>query len=143
MTRAFTAYLHRAGVILLSLVLLLIAVFSLSPASAVSAIAPDVSDKLQHGLAYTALGFSTFIAFFSLPEDGKGLLRCNLKLMISTLLFGTLFGILIEFIQPFFGRSLDFRDVLADIAGIAAGIIIAFVLCRVLVTFLKEDEDAQ
>lgn len=143
MTRFFPSCLHRIGVVLLSAVLLLIVVFSLSPASAVSAITPDISDKIQHGLAYTALGFSSFIAFFSLPEKKEGLFSCNLKLMLSSLAFGTLFGLFIEFIQPFFGRNADIKDALADFIGLAAGILIALSLCRVILSFRKEDADAQ
>lgn len=143
MTRAFSVYLHRIGVILLSAVLLLIAVFSLSPASAVSSIVPHISDKLQHGLAYTALGFSIFIAFFYLPEKKEDFLACNLKLMLSSIVFGTLFGLLIEFIQPFFGRNADIKDGLADLVGLVLGSLIAFILCRVLLGFAKEDEDAE
>lgn len=143
MTRLFHSYLQRLGVVLLAVVLLAISIFSLSPASAVSSLVPHLSDKLQHGLAYTALGFSAFIAFFSLPEDRKSLLRCNLKLMLSTLAFGTVYGLFIEFIQPFFGRTCDMRDLAADVAGLAIGIIIGFALCTVFIHFSKEEKDAQ
>lgn len=129
MKRELTDILHRSGIILLSVVLLLIAVFSLAPSASVSKITPHMSDKIQHYLAYCALGFSAFIAFFVVPDDDSSFLKINIRMMVTTLIFGFIFGILIEFIQPFFSRSAELMDALSDLAGILTGEVVAFLIC--------------
>ena len=42
----------------------------------------------------------------------------------------SVFGGLIEVIQPSFGRSADMQDWIADIAGVALGIVLALVYRR-------------
>lgn len=137
MKRELDALLHLIGMIMLAVVLLLIVVFSLAPSSAVSAIAPLLSDKIQHYLAYAALGFSAFAAFFSLPAAGSSLIRVNIRMMASTLVFGFAFGAFIEFIQPFFYRSAELMDLLCDVLGIISGQALAFILCLAALHYIK------
>ena len=70
--------------------------------------APDGSDKLIHLVAFAALSFP-------LSRTGRfGLL--------PVFIGASLFGGMIELIQPSFNRSADINDWFADIIGIAIGI---------------------
>ena len=78
--------------------------------------APDGSDKLVHLIAFAALAFP-------LARTGRiGLL--------PVFVGASAFGGLIEVIQPTFGRSADMQDWIADIAGVALGIILALLYRR-------------
>ena len=72
---------------------------------------PDVSDKVVHLIAFAALAFP--------------LARTGRIGLIPVFAGASVFGGLIEFIQPSFGRSADMQDWIADIAGIAIGIALA------------------
>ena len=70
--------------------------------------APDDSDKLVHLAAFAALSFP-------LSRTGRfGLL----PVFVGT----SMFGGMIELIQPSFNRSADMDDWIADIVGVALGI---------------------
>ena len=72
---------------------------------------PDGSDKVVHLIAFAALAFP-------LARTGRiGLL--------PVFVGASAFGGLIEVIQPTFGRSADMQDWIADIAGVALGIVLA------------------
>ena len=78
--------------------------------------APDGSDKVVHLIAFAALAFP-------LARTGRiGLL--------PVFVGASAFGGLIEVIQPTFGRSADMQDWIADIAGVALGIILALLYRR-------------
>ena len=69
---------------------------------------PDGSDKLVHFIAFAALSFP-------LARTGRfGLL--------PVLIGASVFGGIIELIQPSFNRSANMNDWLADIIGAALGI---------------------
>ena len=71
--------------------------------------APDGSDKIVHLLAFAALSFP-------LARTGRfGLL--------PVFLGASAFGGIIELIQPTFNRSADMNDWIADIIGVAVGIV--------------------
>jgi len=73
--------------------------------------APDGSDKLVHLLAFAALSFP-------LSRTGRfGLL--------PVFVGASVFGGVIEIIQPTFNRSADINDWIADIMGVALGIAMA------------------
>ena len=73
--------------------------------------ARDGSDKIVHLIAFAALAFP-------LARTGRiGLL--------PVFIGASFFGGLIEIIQPSFGRSADVQDWIADIAGVALGIVLA------------------
>ncbi|MDC6166429.1 VanZ family protein [Paucibacter sp. XJ19-41] len=118
MSQALAAWLtapqhRRAWHILLAALLLVISYLALSTAPP-----PTLDsgwDKLNHLLAFGALGFCAFI--------GASAAR-------SRWLWGPLgllgYGVLIELLQSQLPpRSADWRDVLADALGIAAGLVLA------------------
>ena len=78
--------------------------------------APDGIDKLVHLFAFAALAFP-------LARTGR--------IGLIPVFFGaSAFGGLIELIQPSFGRSADTQDWIADIAGVALGILLALLYRR-------------
>ncbi len=90
------------------------------------------SDKIFHALAYTA--FSLFL-FFSLGLSGRTRRRGS----FFAFLFVLVLGGSIELIQPYFSRSKDFYDFLADTAGGAAGIVLSGQFIRIFhITFGKK-----
>ena len=70
--------------------------------------APDWSDKLIHLIAFAALAF---------PFAHTG--RFGL---ISVLIGASVFGAIIELIQPTFNRSAELKDWIADTLGVLVGI---------------------
>ena len=78
--------------------------------------APDGSDKVVHLIAFAALAFP-------LARTGRfGLI----PIFITT----SAYGGIIEVLQPFFGRSADMQDWIADIAGVTLGILLALLYRR-------------
>ncbi len=83
-------------------------------------------DKAEHAAAYAVL---SMLLLMSLPEFRKkitGVLVCVLMLAG--------YGILMEFIQSFTGRSPELADFAADLAGIVLGLIAKILLTRVIRT---------
>ena len=78
--------------------------------------APDGSDKIVHLIAFAALAFP--------------LARTGRFGLIPVFVSASVFGGLIELIQPSFGRSADMQDWLADIVGVALGIALALLYRR-------------
>ena len=76
----------------------------------------DGKDKLIHLMAFAALAFP--------------LARTGRFGLIPVLLGASTFGGLIEVIQPYFKRSADVQDWIADIAGVALGIVMALLYRR-------------
>ena len=77
---------------------------------------PDGSDKMVHLIAFAALAFP--------------LARTGRFGLIPVFVGASVFGGLIEVIQPSFGRSADLQDWSADIAGVALGILLALLYRR-------------
>ena len=78
--------------------------------------APDGSDKVVHLIAFAALAFP--------------LARTGRFGLFAVFVGASVFGGLIELIQPSFGRSLDMQDWIADIAGVGLGIVLALLYRR-------------
>ena len=78
--------------------------------------APDGTDKLVHLIAFAALAFP--------------LARTGRFGLIPVFIGASVFGGLIELIQPSFGRSADMQDWIADIAGVGLGIVLALLYRR-------------
>jgi VanZ family protein len=78
--------------------------------------APDGTDKLVHLIAFSALAFP--------------LARTGRYGLVAVFVGASVFGGLIEIIQPSFGRSADMQDWIADIAGVGLGIVLALVYRR-------------
>jgi VanZ family protein len=92
---------------------------------------PDINqwfantDKIVHFGIYFVLGISVQLAILAyFPKAGR------ITLMISTIMFGLLFGISDEFHQSFVpGRDSSLGDLIADTIGVAISLIfINFVL---------------
>ena len=78
--------------------------------------APDGSDKVVHLIAFAALAFP-------LARTGRfGLI----PIFIAT----SAYGGIIEVVQPSFGRSADMQDWIADIAGVALGMMLGLLYRR-------------
>ncbi len=86
---------------------IVIAVLALSPTQNISL---GGGDKLNHMAAFAALIFVT-----------SSLYPVALK---WTLPFAVLFGGLIEIVQPYVGRTRDIEDFVADLAGLAIGMLL-------------------
>lgn len=78
--------------------------------------APDGSDKIVHIIAYAALSFP--------------LSRTKRFGLLPIFLGASAFGGMIELIQPSFNRSADLNDWIADIAGVATGIVCGLIFQR-------------
>lgn len=78
--------------------------------------APDGLDKLVHLIAFTALAFP--------------LARTGRFGLVPVFFGASVFGGLIELIQPSFGRSAEMQDWIADIAGVVLGIVLALLYRR-------------
>ncbi|MDA9943710.1 VanZ family protein [Paracoccaceae bacterium] len=72
---------------------------------------PDGTDKVVHLIAFAALAFP--------------LARTKRFGLTPVFVGASIFGGLIEVIQPSFGRSADMQDWIADIAGVTLGIVLA------------------
>ena len=78
--------------------------------------ATDGTDKLVHLIAFAALAFP--------------LARTGRIGLIPVFVGASVFGGLIEVIQPSFGRSADMQDWIADIVGVGLGIMLALLYRR-------------
>ena len=78
--------------------------------------APDGTDKVVHLITFAALAFP--------------LARTGRVGLIPVFVGASAFGGIIELIQPSFGRSADMQDWIADIAGVALGIVMALLYRR-------------
>ena len=78
--------------------------------------APDGTDKVVHLIAFAALAFP--------------LARTGRIGLIPVFMGASAFGGIIELVQPSFGRSADMQDWIADIAGVALGIVLALLYHR-------------
>ena len=77
---------------------------------------PDGTDKLVHLIAFAALAFP--------------LARTGRFGLVPVFVGASVFGGLIELIQPSFGRSADMQDWIADIVGVGLGIMLALLYRR-------------
>jgi len=74
----------------------------------------DCIDKIEHGIAYLALGFLGSLFFERLGQP-------RLRAAAISLIVGLILGVAIELIQPLVGRSRELADALVDLAGLLAG----------------------
>lgn len=131
------------GLILSTLVVTLILVFSFMPKESY----PEISwipfaDKGDHMAAYAALGFSLFFAFLQIPGSGKPRKRVAVphstlhlsswsgSAVLVSLVVGTLLGIIVELLQPMFERSREWLDLAADFMGLVVGLAIALLVLK-------------
>jgi VanZ family protein len=112
---------RRVSRILMVILALLVLAFSLTPRPALLLGRLSVYDKLGHFIAYAALGFFAMCAV-----DRRGPLS-----FAVTIAGCTIFGGLIEIVQPFVGRKRDLGDFLINLAGAAIGASIAALLLKI------------
>ncbi len=104
------------GLVLLTISCILIIIFSFFEFSSTPT-SLFTNDKIAHSIAYTSLGFSLFLSLVHLPtfmqarKERKSGDRTILFLSHSTraiflsTIVGTLFGFIIEILQPLFNRN--------------------------------------
>lgn len=102
-----------------AIVAVVIAGLTLTPINAPQIIEKG-SDKLYHLIAFAALTFP--VGFFHPRSSG------------AVLVFAILFGGAIELIQPSVGRSGTWGDFLADGIGAILGLILGWVLHKILLS---------
>jgi VanZ family protein len=78
------------------------------------------SDKIQHTAAYLALAFCVCAAFR----------RRGYAPVVLAVILCAAFGGAIEIVQPYFGRTKDLVDFLADLAGALAGAMLCGTITR-------------
>ena len=137
--------LRTVGIILTVFVVIAILYFSFMPKEHY----PNVTwipfaDKGDHMVAYACLGFSLFIATLQIPGSGKArndgkkphstlhLTSWAGTSIIMTLSIGLLFGTAVELLQPFFGRSREWMDGVADFMGLVVGLALALALLNLI-----------
>ena len=142
--------LRTVGITLSIFVVLAILYFSFIPVE----IYPKVTwipfaDKGQHMVAYACLGFALFLATLQIPGSGKARREdkkphSTLHLtswagpsIIKTLGIGLVFGLVIELLQPLFGRSREWLDLAADCMGLVVGLALALVLLNLVGTYFS------
>lgn len=114
---------RRIALSLTFLLIVSIAVLALSPADA--PIVTVRNDKLMHMLAFTALALPCAIGH---PRS-----------LIWLLPFNIAFGIAIELIQPYVGRSRDLSDIYADVWGTILGASVGLSLRWILSNLRKSN----
>ena len=137
--------LRTIGSILTFCVLLAILYFSFMPKEQYPHVAwIPFADKGDHMAAYACLGFALFIATLQIPGSGKarndgGKPHSTLHLtswagpsIIMTLGIGLLFGVVVELLQPLFGRSREWMDVAADFMGLVVGLALSLALLNLI-----------
>ena len=134
-----TRILRIIGQTLLLLCLVLIAYFSLCKIA--SGIAEVTGDKFMHSTAYAALGFSMYLSFMPLEKKvGKEkdmnihLSNSHTFIILKLFFYGLAYGLLMELLQSFVGRSCSLMDLAAD--GI--GLIVGFATCYLFLGFVNK-----
>jgi VanZ family protein len=138
------AIIRNTGIVFTLLTCLAILYFSLIPAIEYPKISwIPFADKGDHMLAYTAFGFSLFLATLQIPGSGRlkkkenesrvlHLTSWSGRSVLISLLLGALLGSFVEIIQPLFGRSREWLDFFADIMGLVVGVAIALMLLKLV-----------
>jgi len=136
--------IRTIGIVLTFLTILAIFYFSLIPAQDYPKFSwIPFADKGDHMLAYTALGFSLFLATLQIPGSGKPrkersthstlhLTSWSGRSVLISLVVGASLGSFVEMIQPFFGRSREWLDFFADVMGLVVGVAIALMILKMV-----------
>lgn len=141
MKASFQKIVTFAGIIMSVVVAILILFFSLTTHSGAPSL--GISDKSGHFLAYGAFGFSLFFAFVRLPSEsskrdsgGMHFRTGYTRGFVFSYITGMCLGILVEIIQPYFGRSREFADGVADFFGLVIGTAAAYIVLHVLLALI-------
>jgi len=136
MVRSRNARMYLIGRILSVLVAICITVLSFIPSRGLGDITSRIpfADKGAHALAYAVFGFFLYLAVSSSVENGADVRKKKLGIVgkiVLVFLVGTLFGLLIELLQPVFGRGMELADLIADAIGTLTGAVLAQLFLRV------------
>lgn len=111
---------RRVSRILIVILSLLVLALSLTPQPEQVLGALSAYDKLGHFIAYIAIGF-----FAMRAVDRRGPLP-----FVLTIAGCTIFGGIIEIVQPLVGRRMELADFLVDLAGSMVGAALAALILR-------------
>ena len=85
-----------------------------------------VTDVILHGAAFTYLTFSLVVAHYGFPSGSPtGSKRGYLRAFVAMFLYGLLLEALQSFVPE---RSAELKDLLVDVLGICAGLLLASLL---------------
>lgn len=127
MRLSFLRLLSWIGHIATPLILLVLIILSVSPSVGTAGLFTWVPffDKIAHGIAYAALGCSLF---WSMAAGGctnfSEALRKNRFRTVGSWILLVSIGAAVEWIQPQFGRSAEWLDLVSDGIGGLLGILI-------------------
>lgn len=117
------------------LVSALIIIFSFLPASTLVSTGwfGLLRDKGAHALAYAALGFFLYCAIVTKESrpTWSHAFSANGWRMLLVLGVSVLLGSAIEIIQPYYGRSFEVLDIVADGVGSILGMVFGFLLVTI------------
>jgi VanZ family protein len=88
-----------------------------------------INDKYRHALAYGL--FAVLL--------GCSFLNLRWRTVPMAFVVATLFGVGMEFVQPFFGRTRDVMDAVANATGAAVGCVILIGLASVYLKLRREE----
>ena len=124
-------YTRIVGLVLTPVVALTITILSLTPGGNLSSTTwyPLIGDKGAHALAYTALGCFLQFALSSqhVPISFSAMIKENGWRIPLVWGSSIVLGTIIEIVQPFFGRSFELLDILAEAIGTLVGILFALI----------------
>lgn len=124
-------YTRIMGMVLTPVVMLTITILSLTPGENLSSTTwyPLIGDKGAHALAYTALGCFLQFALSGrhVPTSFTSMLKENGWRVPLVLGISIVLGTIIEIVQPFFGRSFEMLDIVAEVVGTLVGILFALI----------------
>ncbi len=139
------------GIVLTVLVVSAILVLSFMPQTSYPKFSwIPFADKGDHMAGYAGLGFSLFLATLQIPGSGKKrkggekphstlhLTSWSGRAIIYTLSYGTALGLVIELLQPHFGRSQEWLDLAADFMGLVVGIAFALLLLKLVGSYFTD-----
>ena len=79
-------------------------------------------DKIEHVIAFFVLSFLLVIA------TSRGRVDKKRTILISAVSL-VVYGVLVERVQVFTGRNMEFMDIIADLTGIVFGSLVAKIFC--------------
>ena len=109
-----------------AIITIAIILFSLLPQQRVSDVIRifPLRDIGAHAVAYCAFGCSWFATF--IHYDGSKHKYSTIIVSFIVVLCGISLGFALELLQPLFGRSAEFKDLVADSIGVVTGVAVAY-----------------